>query len=229
MAERAPPNSRRIAFAPRLIIMAKSPGAGQVKRRLGASLGTVAACNVYRSCLAHTLRRLSVSSRWRTVLAITPDADLAAPHWLRLAPAKSVARLGQGGGDLGRRMQRLFARLPPGPAIIIGSDIPSIRASHIVQAFRLLGAHDVVLGPAQDAGFWLVGLRRSPRVLAPFRSVRWSGPHALADTLVNLKGHRVALAATLSDIDTEEDYRHSRDSVQRLILPKNNLASRQSA
>ena len=121
MAERAPPNSRRIAFAPRLVIMAKSPGAGQVKRRLGASLGAVAACNVYRSCLAHTLRRLSVSPRWHTVLAITPDADLAAPHWLRLAPTKSVARLGQGRGGLGRRMQRLFARLPPGPAIIIGN------------------------------------------------------------------------------------------------------------
>jgi rSAM/selenodomain-associated transferase 1 len=201
--------------------MAKSPGAGQVKRRLGASLGTVAACNAYRSCLAHTLRRLSVSPHWRAVLAITPDADLAASHWLRLAPAKNVTRLGQGGGDLGRRMQGLFARLPPGPVIIIGSDIPSIRTFHIAQAFRLLGAHDAVLGPAQDGGFWLVGLRRSPRLLAPFRNVRWSGPHTLADTLANLKGHRVALAVTLSDIDTEEDYRRSRDSVQRLILPKN--------
>lgn len=207
--------------------MAKSPEAGQVKRRLGASLGAVAACNVYRSCLAHTLRRLTIGPRWHTVLAITPDADLAEPHWLRLAPTKSLARLGQGRGDLGRRIQRLFARLPPGPAVIIGSDIPGIRASHIAQAFRLLGAHDAVLGPAQDGGFWLVGLRRSPRLLAPFRSVRWSGPHALADTLANLKGHRVALAATLSDIDTEEDYRRSRESVQRLILPENNSGSRQ--
>jgi hypothetical protein len=59
--------------------------------------------------------------------------------------------------------------------------------------------------------------------------VRWSGPHALADTLANLKGHRVALAATLCDIDTEEDYRRSRESIQHLILPKNNSGSRQSA
>jgi rSAM/selenodomain-associated transferase 1 len=219
MAERAPPLPRRIAFAPRLVIMAKCPRAGSVKRRLGASLGTVAACQIYRRCLAHTLRRLGASSRWRTVLAITPDADLRAGLWSHVMPANGIARLGQGGGDLGRRMQRLFAGLPPGPAIIIGSDIPAIRPTHIAEAFRLLDRHDAVLGPAQDGGFWLIGLRRSPRLLSPFRRVRWSGPHALADTLANLKGCRVALAATLDDMDAEEDYRRSRGASGRLVLP----------
>jgi glycosyltransferase A (GT-A) superfamily protein (DUF2064 family) len=77
-----------------------------------------------------------------------------------------------------------------------------------------------VFGRAADGGYWLVGLRRTPRVLAPFTNVRWSGPHALADTLRNLNGRRVAFAATLSDVDCEEDYRRLRENWERLIPPR---------
>ena len=195
--------------------MAKSPLAGRVKRRLAASVGVVSAARFYRTCLAHTLMRLGRDPRWRTLLAISPDRDVRAPYW-----ARGIERLPQGGGDLGVRMQRAFRRLPPGPAIIVGSDIPAIKPSDIARAFRLLGNEDAVLGRAPDGGYWLVGLRRSPRLLAPFASVRWSGPHALADTLRNLQGHRVAFAATLSDVDSEGDYRQLRGNWQRLIPPR---------
>ena len=219
MVEPRPALPHRAAFARHLVIMAKSPRAGRVKRRLATSLGPAAAAQVYRTSLAHTLRRLGWSPRWRTVLAITPDADKTARLWSHVAPPQGIGRLPQGEGDLGRRMQRLFACLPPGPAIIIGSDIPAVRACHIAEAFRLLAAHDAVLGPAHDGGFWLIGLRRAPRLLAPFGGVRWSSPHTLADTLANLQGHRVALAATLGDIDTQDDYCRIRQAAQRLILP----------
>ena len=195
--------------------MAKSPLAGRVKRRLAASVGVVSAARFYRTCLAHTLMRLGRDPRWRTLLAVSPDRDVSAPYWPR-----GIERVPQGGGDLGVRMQRLFRRLPPGPAIIVGSDIPAIKASDIARAFRLLGNGDAVLGRAPDGGYWLVGLRRSPRLLAPFANVRWSGPHALADTLRNLQGHRVAFAATLSDVDSEEDYLRLRGNWQRLIPPR---------
>jgi rSAM/selenodomain-associated transferase 1 len=195
--------------------MAKNPSAGRVKRRLAASVGAVAAARFYRTCLAHTLMRLGRDPRWRTLLAVSPDRDVRAPYWPR-----GIGRMPQGGGDLGVRMQRAFRRLPPGPAIIVGSDIPAIKPSDIARAFRLLGNGDAVLGRAPDGGYWLVGLRRSPRLLAPFANVRWSGPHALADTLRNLQGHRVAFAATLSDVDTAEDYRRLRGSWQRLIPPR---------
>jgi hypothetical protein len=219
MVEPRPALPHRAAFGRHLVIMAKSPRAGRVKRRLATSLGPTAAAQVYRTSLAHTLRRLGWSPRWRAVLAITPDADKTARLWSHMAPPQGIGRLSQGEGDLGRRMQRLFACLPPGPAIIIGSDIPAVRACHIAEAFRLLGAHDAVLGPAHDGGFWLIGLRRAPRLLAPFGGVRWSSPHALADTLANLQGHRVALAAMLGDIDTQADYCRIRQAAQRLILP----------
>ena len=88
----------------------------------------------------------------------------------------------------------------------------------IAEAFALLGRHDAVLGRALDGGYWLIGLKRSPRVLAPFAHVRWSGPHALDDTLANLKGARVAFAATLGDVDTREDYLADRVFAARLVL-----------
>ena len=195
--------------------MAKSPLAGRVKRRLAASVGVVSAARFYRTCLAHTLMRLGRDPRWRTLLAVSPDRDVRAPYWPRW-----IERMPQGGGDLGARMQRLFRRLPPGPAIIVGSDIPAIKASDIARAFRLLVNGDAVLGRAPDGGYWLVGSRRSPRLLAPFANVRWSGPHALADTLRNLQGQRVVFAATLGDVDSEEDYHRLRGSWQRLVPPR---------
>jgi rSAM/selenodomain-associated transferase 1 len=194
--------------------MAKSPRAGSIKKRLAASIGAVAAASFYRTCLAHTLLRVGRDPRWRTVLAVSPDSDMSAPFWPR-----ALNRLPQGRGDLGMRMQRLFRTLPPGPAIIVGSDIPAVSAGAVAKAFRLLGNADAVFGAAPDRGYWLVGLRRSPRVLAPFAHIRWSSPHALADTLRNLEGRRIKFAATLSDIDTEDDYRASRGSVERLIPP----------
>jgi rSAM/selenodomain-associated transferase 1 len=212
MGKTRPRRTRRASFAPRLIVMAKTPRAGGIKQRLAASVGAVSAARFYRTCLAHTLMRLGRDPRWRTLLAVSPDRDVSAPYWPR-----GIERMPQGNGDLAARMQRLFRRLPPGPAIIVGSDIPAIRPSDISRAFRLIGNGDAVFGRAADGGYWLVGLRRSPRLLAPFAHVRWSGPHALADTLRNLEGHRIAFAATLSDVDSEEDYRGSRGNFERLI------------
>ena len=140
--------------------MAKSPVAGRVKRRLGREIGDVAAIRFYRICLSHTALRLAQDRRWRTLLAIDPDRDVAAPF----APSReTLARVTQGNGDLGRRMQRLFSLLPPGPAIIVGSDIPAIEPNISREAFRLLGRTDAVLGPAADGGYWLIGLKRTPK------------------------------------------------------------------
>jgi rSAM/selenodomain-associated transferase 1 len=192
--------------------MAKRPAMGRVKRRLAREIGAAAAIRFYRTSLAHTVLRLAADPRWRTVIALDSLADGA-----RLLSRTRAAMMPQGEGDLGARMQRLFARLPPGPVVIVGGDIPSIRPAHIEAAFRLLGPADAVFGPAEDGGYWLVGLKRAPRVLAPFARVRWSGPHALADTRANLKRKRVALASRLGDVDRAEDLRRERGRFGRLI------------
>jgi uncharacterized protein len=205
MARRKALAKRGPSYARRLVIMAKRPVMGRVKRRLAGEIGAVPALRFYRSSLSHTVLRLAADPRWLTVIALDSLADDA-----RLLSRRRVAMMRQGEGDLGARMRRLFTRLPPGPVVVVGSDTPSIRPAHIALAFRLLGQADAVFGPAPDGGYWLVGLKRTPRLLAPFARVRWSGPHALSDTRANLKGKRVALAACLSDVDRAEDLRRER-------------------
>jgi uncharacterized protein len=216
MAKRTRPKRRGASAAKHLVIMAKRPLMGRAKRRLARDIGAVAALRFYRNCLFHTVLRLAQDRRWCVSLAVDPDCSIGESFW-----PKRVALLAQGRGDLGVRMQRLFAPLPPGPVVVIGSDIPAVRAAHIAEAFKRLGSADAVFGRAPDGGFWLVGLRRVPKKLALFGGVRWSSPHALADTLANLDGRRVAFAATLPDVDTKSDLDQQRDRVERLVASDN--------
>ncbi len=191
--------------------MAREPRAGNVKTRLGKGIGIAAAAGFYRNALAAQLRNLAHDRRWQSWLAVTPHRALGARCW-----PQNLARFSQAGGDLGHRMQRIFETLPPGPAVIIGSDIPDIRPRHIEAAFRALGGHDAVFGPAEDGGYWLVGLKRFPKILNIFSNIRWSSPYALEDTSRNLENQKIRFLESLNDIDTEKDYRRWRR--QKLIL-----------
>jgi len=114
--------------------------------------------------------------------------------------------MAQGKGDLGARMWRPRFVLPPGPFVVVGTDIPDIQPMHIQDAFRQLGHRDAVFGPAVDGGFWLVGLKRHGRFVHPYRKpVRWSHPETLRDCLDNLAGAKVGFLEELDDIDTAED------------------------
>jgi rSAM/selenodomain-associated transferase 1 len=186
---------------PTLFVMVKAPVAGAAKTRLAAVIGAAEALRFYRSSTAALLRRVGSDPRWRTVLAVSPDRYAGSRFWPAVLP-----RIAQGPGDLGDKMQRLLDQ-PRGPGILIGSDIPGIRSGHIAEAFAVLSRSGFVFGPSEDGGFWLAGARRpAPRL---FRHVRWSTPHALADTLANLPGP-AGLAATLVDVDTEADWRRWR-------------------
>jgi glycosyltransferase A (GT-A) superfamily protein (DUF2064 family) len=119
-------------------------------------------------------------------------------------------------------MQRIMEQMPPGPVVIVGTDIPALRPAHIAKAFSCIGRHDAVFGPARDGGYWLVGLRRRPRVVRAFGGVRWSSAYALADTLANIEGLRIAYLATLSDVDDARDLAASRGGFGRRVLPCGN-------
>jgi len=182
-----------MTLARHLVIFARYPSLGTGKRRLARDIGAAKALQFQRTMLALLVRRLAGDPRWITRFAITPDTSRPWP--------KGIATLPQGRGDLGQRMARVARSLPPGPVVIVGSDIPDLSAAHIADAFRALGLCDTVLGPATDGGYWLVGLRRRPRFIDPFAHVRWSTEHALRDTLANLTGRRVGMLETLSDVD----------------------------
>ena len=186
---------------PRLVFMVKEPHPGRVKTRLGRDLGMVGAAWWFRHQTRALLRRLE-DPRWDLILAVSPDHEgLQSRVW----PAH-LPRLPQGAGDLGDRMGRILRSLPPGPACIIGADIPGVGKPQIARAFTALGSNDAVFGPAPDGGYWLVGLKRTTAVPAGlFKDVRWSTEHALADTLRAFAPDRVGFAATLRDVDTAAD------------------------
>lgn len=182
-----------------VVVFARAPRLGAVKRRLAKEIGDRAALHFHRATLRRLLRMLSADRRFCTVVSVTPDrAMLRLPH--------RVIRIRQGSGDIGQRMHRALRQFPRGRVVIIGSDIPDANAADIALAFRALGAADAVFGPAADGGYWLVGLspRRPARL---FDHVRWSTEHALADTLQNFAGRSIAVLRTLHDVDTAEDWR----------------------
>ncbi len=178
-----------------VIVFARAPRLGTVKRRLARDVGDRAALRFYRGTLARLLRALTRDRRFRTVLAATPDH--ARVRWPVRVPV-----VGQGGGDLGSRMHRACAAY--GRVAVVGTDIPALGADDVAAAFRALGRAQAAFGPSEDGGYWLAAL--SPRRPArPFAGVRWSTEHALADTLANFAGRRVALLRVLRDVDTGAD------------------------
>ncbi|MEE4187686.1 MAG: TIGR04282 family arsenosugar biosynthesis glycosyltransferase [Roseobacter sp.] len=186
-----------------LVIMVKEPRPGRVKTRLGRDIGMTSAAWWFRHQTARLIRGVG-DPRWRIVLAVSPDrAGLQSRVW----PA-GCQRQPQGRGDLGNRMARLLRAQPPGPVCVIGADVPGITRRHVAQAFGVLARADMVLGPAPDGGYWLVGLRHPSR--APgglFAGVRWSSCHAMSDTVASVPSLRVAYAETLQDVDTLDDLR----------------------
>lgn len=190
--------------------MAKRPEIGRVKTRLARDIGKAEALRFFRSASASLIRRVARDPRWQTVIAVAPDM---AAHDRGIWPL-DIPRVPQGGGDLGARMGRLFRELPPGPVVIIGADIPGITSAHVASAFAALGNYDAVLGPADDGGYWLVGLRRRPRIAEIFGDVRWSSEHTFDDTAKNIRdqGLSLAIIGTLADIDTGDDFRKWRQT-----------------
>jgi rSAM/selenodomain-associated transferase 1 len=184
-----------------LVLFVRVPALGRGKRRLAHEIGDVAAVRFERQMLALLPRRLGRCRRWRLRIAATPERAL------RHGPAR-IERVGQGAGDLGARMSRAIAQCPPGPVVLVGADIPAMRARHVAAAFALLGACDLVFGPTEDGGFWLIGARRRQHLRSLFAAVRWSTRFALADVLANLPDHlAVGFVERLADVDDAETYR----------------------
>jgi hypothetical protein len=182
-----------------VIVFARAPRLGTVKRRLARDIGDRAALRFHAATLRALLRGLLACRRFDVVLAMTPDRA-------RFRLPAAVRRIPQGRGDLGARMARALRRFRR--VALMGCDIPEAGAADVRAAFRLLGSADAVFGPAEDGGYWLIALGpRRPGDL--FGASRWSTEHALADTLRQFAHHRVAFVRRLADVDTAADYARS--------------------
>ena len=194
---------RRDAIA----VMAKAPRAGQVKTRLVPPLSREEAAELYRCLLLDKLHQVGDLSEVDPYLAYTP-AD-ARDSMLSLAP-QGFALIPQVGSDLGDRLHRLSAILLERghpAAIIIDSDTPTLPTTYLVDAIARLQNEttDMVLGPTEDGGYYLIGLKRPCRAL--FDGIPWSSPAVLSDTLQRASAQRLRVSTLPSwfDVDTPDD------------------------
>jgi hypothetical protein len=197
-----------------VIVFARVPRLGAVKRRLAREIGDRAALRFHIQTLTALLLDLTACGRLDVVLAVTPDRA-------RFALPVRVRRIGQGRGDLGARMGRALGRYRR--VALMGCDVPDAGAADVLSAFRHLGSADAVFGPAEDGGYWLIALGpRRPGDL--FGAARWSTEHALADTLRQFRHHRVDFVRCLSDVDSAADYRRCLASHRGRHDPNRNSA-----
>jgi rSAM/selenodomain-associated transferase 1 len=197
-----------------LIVFLKEPVPGQVKTRLAPLLGAEAAAALYAALVDHALAALR--GPWRRMLFAAP-ADAVS----RLAQRLAEPVLPQAEGDLGERMTAAFdAAFASGAerAVIVGTDCLSLSAIDVEDAFESLAAHDVVLAPALDGGYVMLGLR-APRP-ALFAGVEWSTPRVMSQTLerVARAGLTFARLPRHGDLDTLDDLRRERSRLAALPL-----------
>ncbi|MGL6291681.1 MAG: DUF2064 domain-containing protein [Silanimonas sp.] len=193
---------------PGLGLFVKTPGRSPVKSRLWPALGREAAEALYLDCAAaagECAEALQQRGDARACWAIAePGADIDGT-----APWPGFAHEPQGDGDLGARMARVYDALLArhGGAVLVGTDVPQMTADLLAAACTALasGGADVVLGPSDDGGFWLVG-GRVPLPRSTWTAPRYSSVHARADFINALPaGVRVHTLAPLRDLDEPED------------------------
>ncbi len=180
---------------PRLTIFARYPEPGKAKTRLIPALGEEGAARVYARMLGATLETARQSGL-PAELRITGGSREA----FAALSGGGIAIAEQGEGDLGERLTRIAA-----PAIVIGSDAPGLTPDLLREARDLLEEFEVVIGPATDGGYYLIGF--SQPIPFAFESIPWSTPTVLSETLERLaaQGIEPALLPVLTDVDTPED------------------------
>lgn len=183
--------------AVRLVVFTRFPEPGKAKTRLIPSLGAGGAARLHRRLTEHTLAAARASGlpvEVRTTGA--PITQFA--QWL----GEDIAIVDQGEGDLGERLRHAAA---PTPVLFIGSDLPDITPAHLIDAAAHLQSGHVVLGPAEDGGYWALGLTEPANYL--FEDMPWGTDRVFAITFRRLReaGIDPVLMPTLADCDRPED------------------------
>lgn len=205
-----------------LIVFAREPQKGKVKTRLSGYLSEIGCLKLYKKLLADTLGRARKVKCGQRVLAY--DSGNKKPVYLkRVAPDFEFYK--QKGRDLGERMfnaikvYSALARTTIGRSrlgayvVIIGSDSPDLPLSYINRAFTELRKNDLVLGPAYDGGYYLIGLKEPCSKI--FKGVKWSSKAVFGKTLKNAKALRkkVAILPHWHDIDTPRDLKYFKNAL----------------
>ena len=197
-----------------LLIFIRTPELGKVKTRLAKTIGKEKALAVYNDLLLHTMieTRNIKCDKFVFYDAAINDNDI----WSTECYKKKT----QSDGDLGQRMYDAFEtlfKMGYKNCIIVGSDLFDLKASIIEVAFENLKTHDVAIGPAEDGGYYLLGLKRNNSLI--FQNKKWGTDTVFKATMKDLEDHQVFLLETLNDIDTFEDL--ERSTYNRAELDRN--------
>jgi rSAM/selenodomain-associated transferase 1 len=216
------PPDRRIAVA----IMAKRPQAGEVKTRLLPALPAAEIAGLYEQFLLDKMAQVRALAGAQPVVAFTPEDARAV--FERMAP--DFALLAQQGHDLGRRLlngiRDLLADGYAG-ALMVDSDTPTLPVAYLQRGVDLLmsGGADIVLGPTEDGGYYLIGMRHAYPDL--FTDMPWSTDRLLLETL--RRAERAGLTTTCLppwfDVDTPEDLRRLEDAMAHSGTVAHNTAA----
>ncbi|UIP06670.1 TIGR04282 family arsenosugar biosynthesis glycosyltransferase [Erythrobacter sp. SDW2] len=179
----------------RLHIFCRWPEPGKAKTRLIPDFGPAGAAAIYARLLAHTIK-VARESGIPFELRVTG----AEPDVFRSALGEELIVVDQGEGDLTDKLARVSA-----PAIVIGSDCPGLTPQHLWAAHDTLATEEMVIGPASDGGYYLLGYNSDARFA--FENMPWSTAEVFEETLRRFvaQGIRPAVMPELSDIDTAED------------------------
>lgn len=195
----------------RLVVFTRWPAPGRCKRRLAAAIGSRRAASVQERLLRHGLTTARVAAQqgrlqgrpMEVVVAVCGLGSRARRRWGGALPADRL--VAQGSGSLGTRLWRQVMRARrEGVAqlVLIGSDLPHLSAADLLAAFTALGRSPLVLGPACDGGYWLIGL--SPRLRAPRLFAGAHGPIPWGSAQVWSRTMEAAAAEGLRPVLLEE-------------------------
>ena len=189
-----------------LIFFAKAPIPGEVKTRMCPPLTPEEAASLHGSLVMDALEQTSGLCGWDRYVACLPSRDH--PFFQTIAARHRIQLCNQSGAELGQRMEQAFTTLFTARyqyAVLVGTDIPTLSSHTYTHAKELLHANDVVFGPTQDGGYYLIGMKQPTPAL--FATIPWSTDQvfALSHTRAAQHGLSIGLLAMARDLDTYAD------------------------
>ncbi|MBU2939152.1 TIGR04282 family arsenosugar biosynthesis glycosyltransferase [Lacinutrix sp. C3R15] len=197
-----------------IIIFTRNPELGKVKTRLAKTIGNASALKIYTFLLKHTEKTIrNIASDKAVYYSVkVRDQDI----WDNAIYQKHQ----QKGDDLGYRMLHAFQDAFHNnyeKVVIVGSDLFDLKEKHIQEAFKKLENRDVVIGPAKDGGYYLLGMKTLHA--AVFKNKAWGTSSVFKDTMKDLQKFKIHQLEKLNDIDTFEDMEHN--SVLKKLINQN--------
>lgn len=194
-----------------MLIFTRNPELGKVKKRLAAGIGDRAALKIYEHLLNHTVKitKNLPAEKWVFYSEEIPEEDI----W----EEKNFRKKLQQGKGLGERMEQAFSEAFKAgyqKVVIIGSDLYDLSEEDLKKSFLALDDHQYVVGPAQDGGYYLLGMTKPTPQL--FHNKEWSTERVLKQTLGDLQHEKLKLLPLRNDIDTFEDMK-AHEELMKLI------------